>query len=857
MSQGTVLVVSDHQESRDLLIQALSSHYSPVLVAEGVGQAMAILDEHRVAVVILDRPLGTQDAAQDESGTVVRQVRQTRPETPIIVLPARSDDASTDLADLGGADDYLARPLSPNLVRLTVARVLERRRLEREAERLALVNRVGRQITSILDMNQLLWKVARLIWESFGFYYVGIALLEGDTAEIKAAVGGERDHLPPIGVRYSLKDGQEMIAQALASREPLLIADVQDRPQFTLPQEVAQARSALVMPITLQDQLLGALEALSTECRAFEPADLPLFESLAAQIAVAVQNAFLFAERRKHEETLRSLNAVAVAMQRVITSRTKVLEVMSSELSHFGFVSLVHLQEPDSDSASLIYSSLSPRLTKALTELLDTSPGDWPLDPERAPIYRQVLEERQAVFVERIESLIGQIIPVALSPDRIDLITRILGHPQAVIAPLFSGDHAMGWLTVFSAHLTAEYLPTITAFANQAAVALENARLLASARRADSLALLNEAGQTMAATLEFDEVLRLLLQAVARTVQVNECVVALWDEATQHYVPRARLLKGQVSLVDLSGGDTSLSESSLPPIHIPLVRHKQVLGLLAMDRHLDGGEFSAKDRQLAEALSNQAASALENARLYSELKRSAEELEHSQRRLIQSEKLISTGRLAASIAHEINNPLQAIKNCLELILDETGAGEPLDRTYLDVAMNELERIRRIIRQMLDLYRPRQERMAPVDLNAALQGVLSLMRTQLENHRIVVETHLNSDEPHVIGWGDQIRQVFINFILNAIEAMPDGGQITITIHPDRDGMVVIQIADTGAGIAPENLTRIADPFFTTKSKGVGLGLTICHDIIERHQGTLDVTSQVGHGSTFTVRLPAAE
>ncbi len=184
------------------------------------------------------------------------------------------------------------------------------------------------------------------------------------------------------------------------------------------------------------------------------------------------------------------------------------------------------------------------------------------------------------------------------------------------------------------------------------------------------------------------------------------------------------------------------------------------------------------------------------------------------------------------------------------------AGEPLDRTLLDVAAGELERIRRIIQQMLDLYRPRQERMEPVDLNAAVEGVLALMRKQLESHNVTVETHLDSAAPQVIGREDQLRQVFINLVLNAIEAMPQGGQITIKTNR-QDGLIAVQVSDTGVGIAPENLTRIADPFFSTKPKGVGLGLTICHEIIERHRGTLDVRSQVGRGSRFIIQLPAAD
>jgi len=849
MSQGIVLVVSGERETRDLLAQAISSHDSPVWVAEEGAQAIAALNEHSVAVMILDHPLVR---IQD----VVLHARQAQTNPAIIGLLASGDDvASTDLVALG-MDSYLVKPLSPDLVQRAVARALELRRLKREVERLVLVNRVGHQIASILDMNQLLWKVARLIQESFDFYYVGIALLEGEAVEVKAAVGGEWDCLPPIGVRFKLTDGQEMIAQALHQGESLLIADLQDRLPHTLPPELSKARSALVVPMAFQDQPLGALEVLSAKPDAFEAGDLSLLESLTAQIAVAIQNARLLDAQQKHEETLHSLNAAAMAMQRVITSQTKALEIMASELSRSGFVSLVHFLDPASDAAYLSCSSLPSRLTKALIELLDTSPDNWPLEMARAPTYRCVLDERRAVFLLDIETLVREIVPAALPNDKAVLIEQILGSSHAVVAPMFLGDQAVGWLTVFSSRLDAGDCPAVTAFANQAAAALENARLLADTRHAVELVLLNEAGQAMAATLEFDEVLQLLLQAVAKAVQVGDCVVALWDEAGQRHVTRARLSEGRVLLANLSDAAAGTLDP-LPPLHVPLIGHDQMLGLLALDRRSDGSELSAEDVQLVQALVNQAASALENTRLYTKLKRSAEELERSQRRLVRSEKLAATGRLAASIAHEINNPLQAIKNCLELILDEAEEGKPLDRTYLDVATSELERIRGIIQQMLDLYRPGQERMTPVDLNAAVKGVLALMRKQLESHHIAVETHLDDDTPHVIGRGDQIRQVFINLILNSSEAMPEGGQLVLTTHQDSDGFVTVQVIDHGVGIAPENLTRIADPFFTTKSKGVGLGLTICHEIIERHQGTLDVTSQVGHGSTFTIRLPAAE
>lgn len=849
MPQEVILAVTDHGQSRDLLTLAHSSHGTSLRIVASMEQAIAAANKHRTPVVILDSALVP---LQD----MLARVPEAFAASSVIGLLTREEAATINL-EATALDEVLVKPSPLNLIRLTLDRALERQWLKRQAERMALVNQVARQITSILDMNKLLWEVARLIQRGFDLYHVAIALVDADALEIKAAVGGEPDYLPPIGARYELDDKGQMMARALSRGEPLLIDDLQTMQSQRLPPELAGARVALVMPFGRQERRLGALELLSHQTAAFDAADLALFESLAAQIAVAVQNAHLFAERQKHQGALRSLNAAAVSMQRVITSRQRVLEVMADELNRSGFGSLVHLLDLEGTSAAWACDSLSPRIAKALTELIGTPPVEWRLDLARAPLYRQAMDERRALFVEQVEPLLRQMIPGSPPPKALDMAVRILGNPCAVVSPMLSGDRALGCLTVFSAHLAAEDALPMSIFANQAAVALENARLLANARRADALARLNEASRAMTSTLELEEALQMLLRSAALMLQVEACGVALWDEKTQRHVPRAELVNGHVSLLPPSSGGMETWEEAFPSGRIPLVTHGRELGLLALGRRAGEVELGAEEEQLAQALANQAASALENARLYTELKQSAEELERSQRRLIQSGKLAATGRLAASIAHEINNPLQAIKSCLELIVDEAEADEPLDRTYLDVAMAELERIRSIIQQMLELYRPRQERMHPVNLNQAVEGVLALMGKQLENHHVSIETDLDTSEPHVVGRGDQIRQILINLLLNAIEAMPDGGQVTLATQRAGDDMAIIRVIDTGVGIAPENLARIADPFFTTKPKGLGLGLTICHEIVERHGGTWDVTSQVGHGSTFSIRLPSAD
>jgi two-component system NtrC family sensor kinase len=226
--------------------------------------------------------------------------------------------------------------------------------------------------------------------------------------------------------------------------------------------------------------------------------------------------------------------------------------------------------------------------------------------------------------------------------------------------------------------------------------------------------------------------------------------------------------------------------------------------------------------------------------------------------LLQSAKLVATGKLAASIAHEINNPLQSVQSCIYLVADAVGPEGP-NRQYLDIAREELDRIAKIVQRLIDFYRPSQEGQKPTDLNDLLENVLALMSKRLQQGNVKIVRSLASDLPPATVVADQIKQVFFNLMLNALEAMPQGGQMTVSSRPvKRAGGAGLEIVfkDTGTGIASEILGRIFDPFYTTKVKGTGLGLSISHDIVERHGGSIRVETQVGSGSVFTVYLPVS-
>jgi two-component system NtrC family sensor kinase len=249
-------------------------------------------------------------------------------------------------------------------------------------------------------------------------------------------------------------------------------------------------------------------------------------------------------------------------------------------------------------------------------------------------------------------------------------------------------------------------------------------------------------------------------------------------------------------------------------------------------------------------------------RLNESLERQVEErstaLKRAQEGLIQSEKMSSLGKLAASVAHEINNPLAGILTYAKLLIRLHEEGDLTEKARescvrnLRLVQRETERCSAIVRNLLDFARQRPPSLKDIDVSAVVEEALSLLSHRLLMQNVALQKDL-PPMPLVKADFGQLRQSFVNIALNACEAMSKGG--TLTVEARAVGtMVEVRITDTGPGIAPEHLSHILDPFFTTKEKGTGLGLSVVYGIIERHGGTLDVQSQLGQGTTVVARLP---
>jgi two-component system NtrC family sensor kinase len=315
------------------------------------------------------------------------------------------------------------------------------------------------------------------------------------------------------------------------------------------------------------------------------------------------------------------------------------------------------------------------------------------------------------------------------------------------------------------------------------------------------------------------------------------------------------LIFSAIVLVVLSVVGLALARRALKPIHT-LQEGVQEIGQGNLEYRID--VRSGDEIELLAVEFNRMAERMQRAqeqlqRHSKELEQKVNQLRRLQAQLMQSERMAATGELAAQIAHEINNPLGIIKNYVgiaKLLMPE----EDPNRENMKIVDQEINRIAGIVRRLLKFAKPGAEDIQPVQINQVLEELLALLRGQLFRRKIEVSAELAENLPEVSVSTDQIRQVFLNLIKNAEDAMAEGGKLTVRTRY-RKGRVEIDVADDGCGIPPENVKNIFEPFFTTKGvKGTGLGLTVSYGIIKNYNGEINVDSEPGRGTTFTIQLP---
>ena len=395
------------------------------------------------------------------------------------------------------------------------------------------------------------------------------------------------------------------------------------------------------------------------------------------------------------------------------------------------------------------------------------------------------------------------------------------------------------------------------------------------------LRLFHEVSWALSGKLDLPSVLDAIMDSLMQAVPAERGFLMLVDEKGHQFTPTvvrkrgteedeevkvsqsiiAKAIEEQMSVLsaDAMADERFAEHDSVVDFRLrsvicaPLVHQDRALGVMFLDNRSAARMFSYEDLQAVTDIANQAAIALVNAQLYTDLRNAYEELQAAQEHMVQSEKLSVIGTLSASIAHDIANLVTPISMVAAVAATEGGVDAALQETV----ERQTGRLRALTRQLMSFSKPQELKRKALSINEAVEGSASLLQTEAKRANVIMVFQLDDSLPQIAADADQLDQVFVNLILNAIQAMQQRQGGTLTIATSLvEGCVEVSFTDDGPGIPAEIMPRLFDAFFSTKGDaGTGLGLFSCRRIVEEeHGGALSVESELGVGTTFTVRFP---
>jgi len=454
--------------------------------------------------------------------------------------------------------------------------------------------------------------------------------------------------------------------------------------------------------------------------------------------------------------------------------------------------------------------------------------------------------------------------------------------------PLMAKERLCGVLEVFhrsALHPDPEWLPFLETLGGQAAISIDNARLLeltqTQLRETEALYRVN---QGLVASIDPGRLMNDVVDLLQKNFGYFYVQIFVREPETGDFVVRAgsgtigkQLIQQGYRLAAGEGIIGYTAETGTPfftndvdnvfaftripllpntksELAVPIKTAESFLGLLDVHQ-APPALLTQGDVRLVSAVADQLAVALQQAQFYADLQDSLRQERATRSQLIHSEKLAVAGRLLASVAHELNNPLQAIQNALFLLKDEEGISTQ-GKQDLDIVLSEAERMGAMLERLRVTYQPaRTEDFQPVQINAVIEDVRTLVATHLRHAQISFESHLDPGLPIIPGVADQLRQVFLNLFMNAVDAMETGGRLTVsTQNLPENNEVLVSVSDTGTGIDPAILPHIFEPFTTGKEKGTGLGLSISYELVFNHGGRIQAENNPEGGAAFRVWLP---
>ncbi|HEU4327646.1 MAG TPA: response regulator [Roseiflexaceae bacterium] len=745
---------------------------------------------------------------------VLRETLRRTSRAAIVVMSGDTTVEDPAQAMLLGAHGILLKPFSTSELRTVVAEVLRKRAADQQSTQFAIFRPlvdVSESLLGELDLARLCDRIATVAQQELRAARATLVLDQPGRGPAVAAVAGT-----PPSARERLERAVEELARWLISEQQPLRIDP-DRQAPLAIQSLLDAyyagRSVLGIPLQIQGRAVGALIIEHLDGReSFAATDQHLISLLARQMAIALENARLYALAEQRAASAARLNRLSTALAATL-DLDEVLRLtgqcLLEALPITGGLVLLSDDTPQRFSQQYAFGrvTLAPLLIDGhVPEGLAAQ-----VVADGRPRYVHPRDRSQLTFDERQIAEVGQgLLCVPLKTEQgIGGVIEVVSRPDS---PLSEAE--------------TELLITLT---GPVAQAIERARTHALIARSEARyrALFEHA---------HDAVI-LLDDRATRVLEVNPAVSAITGYS------RNELLALDAARLIIP------SSPSRGQSLLELVRLGE---FQATAQHRDGRSIP-----VAVGLSEVS---YDNEHYLLLIARDIGEEQRMAQRLVQSEKLAGMGRLATCMAHEINNPLQALQSSLHLLINRSPPlTEEKREIYLRKAGDEVERLTTIVRRMLEFFRPSREGMRPISLHEILEDTISQVTPSLQQNNIRIERDWFSHLPRVRGISHHLREVFLSLVQNAIDAMPHGGTLTLrtSVQEERLRRVsVVEFIDTGNGIPEEEQHLIFEPFYSTKKdgSGLGLGLAISYSIVEQHDGLITVTSSE-RGSTFRVALPA--
>lgn len=754
------------------------------------------------------------------------------------------------------------------------AKILESER--KKTRRLWAVNEVGRRASSLLNLDQLLAETTKLVREAFHYQHVSVLLLHPIRSHMlyRAAYSSEApDPWPELWMEV----GTGMTGWAALTTGTQLANDT-SRDEHFVQAPGPHTGSELDVPLTVGDKVIGVL---SIECETpdgFEEDDVPFVETLADQIAVAIHNSQVYQSTQRQAEQLRAINTVARQMSSLRTTQELlpfIVEVLRDTFHSYSVS--IFLAEEGSDSVRLAAAS-------------GGRPGPMPVGTQ--------LRIGEQGIVGAVAAAGDALVVNDVTSDRRYFPYPGLPETAAEVAvPIRCGSRVAGVLDVQSAHKDAfddRDVSTLQTLADQMGIALENARLYEGLRRRSEQVLgLNEAGRAITTSLELDAILRAIILEVGGRLGFDRCGIALVDEAAQ--VIRGDLasdVEGRIGdwrefECPLRLDDDSLAEVALDgwvgmfraraqarrlrryldqgvdpraSVALPLRVRGRPIGVLVVDNLVTERTIDDEGVEILRTFANQAAIAIDHARLYREAAERAERLAEANRQLSDLDRMKS--HFISMVSHELRTPLGLIKGYVGTLLrDDLDLDLDSRREFLTVVEEEADNLADLVGNLLDASRLEAGTLAMELHPTRLTPLVKKAVHDATEHAPEYEFRFDApqDIPLVNADGRRIQQVVRNLLDNAAKYSPPGSEIVVDIQV-AGPWITVSVKDHGMGIAPDNLERVFDRFFrvdqtdSRRGGGSGLGLAIARGIVTNHGGKIWVESEIGGGSTFRFSLP---